>query len=292
MHRFFGEQDAYSLFVFIGIRAILITNFFYYKSKKKAMSVYSQKLIALSSKTHKYLGVGVGIFLFILETYLATVFTDKSTQYNGLIGSLVGTGGNYFGILIFFPIYMLLFSLLFAINPFKEIDIMTMGLPVFLFFVKLACFFNGCCWGVEWEHGLYNYHYDHPGYQVPVQAIEAFWAALILVILLIYRRKAKVGTIYPMYLTLFCFTRFFSEFFKADYPDVIGPFKVYHIMCMVGFVIGLILLIVMKKYGEKISAAYDVKLEKAVDGIIQKIKEKIAEERNDYDDDEYEEYDE
>lgn len=278
MYRYINGQDAYSFFNFMGFCVMAFTNFFYYKSKKDAMSVYSQKLIQASCEKHKILGNIVKVLLFVIEVYLATKVVDASAQFNGAFGSLVGTGGNYFGILICFPNFMTVFSLVFAINPLKQVDIATMGLPVFLFFVKIACFCNGCCWGIPWEYGPYNYHYDHPGNQVPVQAIEAFCAALILVILLIYRRKAKTGTIYPMYLTLFCFTRFFSEFFKADYPDVLGPLKVYHLLCIVGFVIGVILLIIMRKYGEKISDAYDRKVSNMIAKSAQKKADKIAEE--------------
>ncbi len=280
MHRFFGEQAAYNLFIDIGYWLMLVTNFLYFKSKKDAMSLFSKGLIYASSKIHKVVGNVVQFFLIGVETYLASYVVDMSAKYNGTFGQLVGTGGNYFGLLTCFPLFISAFSLILIINPLKEVDIMTMGLPVYLFFVKLACFFNGCCWGIPWEHGLYNYHYDHPGYQVPVQAIEAFFAALLLVILLIYRKKAKPGTIYPMYLTLYCGTRFFSEFLKDDYPDVLGPFKTYHILCVVGFVIGLILLIIMNKYGNRLSCFFEKQQEKIInktDKLREEKKKKAAE---------------
>lgn len=278
MYRFFGETAAYDLFIVIGFWLMFITNFLYFKSKKGAMSLFSKRLINASFKTHKTIGTIVQILLFIVETGIASYVVERSTKYNGAFGQLVGTGGNYFGLLICFPIFITVFSLILVINPLKEVDIMTMGLPVYLVFVRLACFFNGCCWGIPWEYGLYNHHPHHPGKQVPVQLFEAIFVALILLFLLIYRRKAKPGTIYPMYLTLYSFARFFNEFFTAAYPDVIGPFNMYQILCTVGFVIGLTLFLIMRKYGEKLSDAYDRKVNSRLEKITQKKADKIAEE--------------
>ena len=257
MHRYFGGYYAYDLFNLIGYYLMIFTNLLYYKSKKDAMSLFSEKLIYASSKSQKDLGTVVQAFLFVIETVLASICIDQSTRFNGSFGEMVGTGRNYFALLIFAPIFISLFSIVLVINPIKELDVITMGLPVFLFFVKLACFFNGCCWGIPWEHGPYNYHHGHPGNQVPIQLFEALFAALILLILLIYRKKAKPGTIYPMYLTLYSFTRFFSEFFAAAYPDVLGPFNMYQILCAIGFVVGIILLIFMNIFGERISDFFE-----------------------------------
>lgn len=279
MYRFFGEQDAYSLFIDIGYYVMIITNFLYFKSKKNAMSMFSTCLINASSRYNKIVGTIVRVLLFAVETFLASYIVDQSAKYNGLFGSLVGTGGNYFGLLICFPIFIGVFSLVLAINPLKEIDIMTMGLPVYLFFVRLACFFNGCCWGIPWAYGPYNSHYDHPGYQVPVQLFEAIFVALIFLFLLYYRRKAKPGTIFPMYLTLYTFLRFFNEFFTAAYPDVMGPFNMYQVLCAIGFVVGLTLLLIMRKHGEKLSNAYDRKVNKKLNEITRKKVNKIAEEK-------------
>ena len=267
MHRFFGERDAYSLFIDIGYLVMILTNMFYYKSKQNAMGLFSKNLIYASSRLHKTMGKIVRVFLFVLETYLATAIVDIAGKYNSVFGNLFNTGANYYGLLTFAPIYIVLFSLALFINPVKELDIITMGMPVFLFFVKLACFFNGCCWGINWEYGMYNTHYDHPGKQVPVQLIEAIFAILILLILLKYRKTAKPGTIYPMYLTLYSFTRFFYEFLSAAHTVVIGPFNMYHILCAAGFVVGIILLIVMSKYGQQLSDYFEkphIKLEEKI----------------------------
>lgn len=257
MHRFFGNQDAYSLFIQVGYWAMILTNLLYFKSKQNATSLFSKNLIYASSKIHKVIGNIVRVLLFVIETYLASDIIDEASNFNRIFGNIFDTGANYYGLLTAAPIYVVLFSLVFVINPLKELDIMTMGLPVFLFFIKLSCFFNGCCWGIEWEYGMYNTHYDHPGKQVPVQLIEAIIVVVILLFLLKYRKKAKPGTIYPMYLATYSFTRFFYEFLSAAHTDVIGPFNMYHILSACGFVVGVILLIIMNKYGEQLSDYFE-----------------------------------
>ena len=280
MYRFYvGDQRAYDFFINFGYSVMIITNFLYFKSKKNAMSIFSKGITNTIAIKDKKTGTIVHILLFAVETYAAAIVVDKSATYNGLFGNLVGTGGNYFGLLICFPVFITIFSLVFFINPLKEIDIITMGLPVFLFFVRVACFCQGCCWGISWEYGLYNHHPNHPGRQVPVQLTEAIFVALIFLFLLVYRKKAKPGTIYPMYLTLYTFLRFFNEFFTAAYPNIIGPFNMYQILCTIGFVVGLISLIVFNKYGEKISNAYDKKMNAKLEVAMKKKANKIAEEK-------------
>ena len=163
----------------------------------------------------------------------------------------------------------------------KQMDIVAPLLPLRLVFLKIACYFNGCCWGIPWEYGPYNHHYDHPGNQVPVQAIEAFWAFSIFVFLLIYRKKAKPGTIYPMYIILYSATRFCSEFFRRE-ENVLWIFKRYHLLCLAGVTIGLVLLFIVKIWGNKIQNLFE-KPHKNLDLKIAQYKNqqalKLAEER-------------
>lgn len=256
MHRFFGEYVAYDLFNSIAIYVTLILSLFCYKSKLNAMGLYSRYAVFFLSRKNYKAGKFFKYFLAFVELFLITLICIASVLFNYPFGELVGTGVNYFGGLYALPILMIVFSVVIMANPMKQMDIVTFLLPMRLFFLKLACFFNGCCWGIPWEYGPYNYHYDHPGNQVPVQAIEAFWALAIFVFFLWYRKKAKEGTMYPMYLILYSATRFCSEFLRRE-ENVLWIFKTYHLLCMAGFVIGLILFFIARKYGDKISDFFD-----------------------------------
>ncbi len=256
MHQFIGDRWAYDLINYTGYVVMMISSLFYYKSKRNVIGLYSKHIIHRASCVNVHLGIGVKFILASIESLIMALMIDLSSYINGPFGDLVGTGANYFGLLFLTPIVWFVISAILRINPLKQADITTMCVPVFLFFVKIACFLQGCCWGIPWEYGPYNYHHDHPGNQVPVQAIEAFWALAIFIFLLWYRKKAKTGTMYPMYMILYSATRFCSEFFRRE-ENVVWIFKTYHLLCIAGFVIGLILLLIVRKYGEKLSDFFD-----------------------------------
>ena len=213
-----------------------------------------------------------------VELLLMGYLPSLAAKVNQPFGRLVGTGGNYFGLLTVVWLVVILISVLILSNPIKQLDLVAIFLPFRMIFTRLACFFNGCCWGIPWEYGPYNYHYDHPGNQVPVQAIESGFVLIIFLFLLWYRKRARPGTMFPMYLFLYSGLRFFNEFFTAADPDIIGPFNMYHILCAIGFVVGLVAFFVMRKYGEKISSAFDRTVNNKIDEITRKKKQKIVEE--------------
>ena len=258
MHRFFGEQDAYGLFNLWSYYAIMISCLFFFKIKRKSMGLWSTYVIDFVSKWNKKLAVVVEYVLSCIEMILfAQVLDYTCGNLNRPFGDLVGTGANYFAVIFTIAVFWSIVSLVIRANPLKQLDMATFLIPVQLVFLKLACFFNGCCWGIPWEYGLYNYHPNHPGKQVPVQAIEILFALVIFILLLWYRKKAKPGTIYPMFMILYGGTRFFSEFFTAAYPDIIGPFNMYQILCTISVVIGVVLFFVVRKYNEKISDFFE-----------------------------------
>lgn len=282
MHRFFGEQDAYGLFNSLAVILTIVSSLFYFNIKKNSISLYSKSLINLVGQ--KNFGIGklkvekiIEVILVSVELLIMGYLPSLASSANRPFGKLVGTGANYFGLLFTIWLLIILVSVLILSNPIKQLDLVTIFLPFRMTFTRLACFFNGCCWGVPWEYGPYNHHYDHPGNQVPVQAIEAAFVFAIFLFFLWYRKKAKPGTMFPMYMILYGGARFFNEFFTAADPDVIGPFNMYQILCVIAVVIGLIAFFVLRKYGEKISDFFERTYVKIYEAIIKAIKEKIQE---------------
>lgn len=172
---------------------------------------------------------------------------------NSVFGELVGTGINYFGTLFISPIMVSLFGLLLGINVFELMDLITIVYPFRLVFVKLACFCGGCCRGFTCSFGLYNYTTDQT--EFPVQLVEMALAAAIFIFLIFYKKKAKAGTMYPVYLIAYCSTRFFSEFLRCE-ENVFFILKKYHILCLIGIAVGFLLLVVVKKYKDRIHSFY------------------------------------
>lgn len=283
MYRFFGEISAYSLFNTLARVLTIVASLLYFNIKKDSISLYSKILINFV----KQKGIAIGkikvekIVEFILvsvELLLMGYLPSLAAKVNRPFGALVGTGANYFGLLSVVWFAVILISVLIMSNPIKQLDLVAIFLPFRMIFTRLACFFNGCCWGIPWKYGLYNHNPYHPGNQVPVQAFEVAVVLSIFIFFLLYRKKAKTGTLLPMYIFLYSGARFFIEFFTAAESDIIGPFNMYHILCAIGFVVGLVAFFVMRKYGEKISDVFDEKTNGIINARARAKEERIAEE--------------
>lgn len=270
---------SYDLFNGLAFYAFMIAAPLFYYYKKNVAGRYSQAAISFVSDKNALLGKIVKVVLLSLEALILAYSMEYGHAYNRIFGEWTGIGvANYFGCMIAIPIYWFIICAVLMINPLKQINISTPLMPITLFFFKHACFFNGCCWGIPWEHGFYNTHDDHPGYQVPVQLIEAYLAFIIFFILLWYLKRAKPGTIYPMFVMLYSGTRFFSEFLRTE-ESVFLIFKAYQLLCMAGFVIGLILFLIMRKYGDRLSDLCDKVPDIIKDRVFAERNQRIAEER-------------
>lgn len=258
MHRFtLWDMDQYAFFGVVGYYITIFSTIFYFKSKRNALGLFSRKIIFSVSKNNEGLGKFAEILFVFLESYLAVLVMDLAIGlFNRSFGEFIGTGANYFGMLLTILFLWIVLSLIFMVNPLKMLDISTMYLPFHLIFIKLSCYCTGCCWGIPWEYGPYNYHPDHPGNQVPVQLIEAIWGLLIFLFFLWYRKRAKTGNMFPMYLILYSATRFLSEFFRHE-ENVLGPFKMYHILCMIAIVYGIFHLIFLHFYRDTINDFFE-----------------------------------
>ncbi len=257
MHRYFGDQWSYGLINSYATPVTLVFCVFLYFLKKDSISLYSEKLLyVLDKKNIKSKNI-VKVVLVCAELLLTTRLTTLSSNVNRAFGELVGTGANYFGLLIVAPIAWFIISLIIQSNLLRLADIVTLTLPPFLFVVKIACYCQGCCWGIPWEHGPYNHHIDHPGNQVPVQAIEAALAILILFFLFFIRKKTKPGQLYPAYLIAYSATRFPVEFLSEAHEKILGPFNTYHFLCIAGVAIGIIMLIIVKLFGDRMMEFFE-----------------------------------
>lgn len=283
MYRYFGEMEAYSLFNSLARILTIVASLFYYNFKKDSISFYSKSLINFVGQ--KKLKIGkikiekiIEFILVSVELLIMGYLPSLAAKANRPFGRLVGTGANYFGLLFVVGFVVILISMLMMSNPIKQMDLVAIFLPFRMIFTRLACFFNGCCWGIPWENGPYNHNPHHPGNQVPVQAFEVALVLSIFLFFLLYRKRAKIGTLLPIYMFSYSGVRFCIEFFTAAEPDIIGPFNMYHILCAIGVVVGLIVFFIMRKYGEKISDAFDEKVNGIMNEAARKKEQRIAEE--------------
>lgn len=246
------EQVLYNVMVVIGAVFVLIYNFAHVRLKKEFPSIVSQKIISRSKSQDSKLPIetitaSVEIIIILVLYYFC------AGTMNVLFGEMLNMSPNYYGTVYFAPLLLLLGCYIMGLDAVRVFDIIAPAYPLGLIFSKTGCFFAGCCSGMEWEHGLYNF--GESAYQVPIQLIEALWVLLIFVILFSLRKKIKRGTGFPLYLILYSSIRFFSEFLRGE-PDIFMNLKVYHFCCISGVIVGVVAYIIAIKYSEKISSFF------------------------------------
>lgn len=256
MYQYLGSTGT-SLYDLLGILstvAIYLFNLSQYKRKKGLQSYSTQFLQNIFFKRNPNRKIKIlssSVFWIILEIQIFSYAQyDLTGSFNRTFGDMVGTGANYFGKLYHIPFLLVAFCILLWVDPCKQIDLITPAFPLALFISKIGCFFQGCCAGIEWAGGLYNHSSER--YEFPVQLVEAGLALLIFIFLMFWRDKAKPGTMFPTYLIIYSATRFFSEFLSGK-PDVFWKLKTYHILCIIGVVVGIVELVIALIFGEKIS---------------------------------------
>lgn len=100
-------------------------------------------------------------------------------------------------------------------------DLYAPAIPLFHVFGRIGCFLAGCCYGMEWKHGIV---YEHsPGAEangvprLPVQLIEAGWnLALFLFLAALFIQGIWKGRLLLIYLALYAVARFGLEFLRGD----------------------------------------------------------------------------
>ncbi len=142
----------------------------------------------------------------MLFTYLQYIF-GGSVFYGGLIGGLIV--GYLYANKKKFPIALCC-------------DIAASAIPLFHFFGRIGCFLSGCCFGVEWSHGI---TYTHSVVEIsngvprlPVQLIEAFFnLVLFAVFYYLFKNKKFKGNLIALYFISYGIIRFTLEFFRGDF---------------------------------------------------------------------------
>lgn len=257
MYQYLGSTGIkmYDLFnMMVTAVFVALYNFSNFKNKRNLLSNLS--LVTkehFSKKKELKLFASVNFWTFIEIIFITGIQNMGAYMLNNEFGKAVNTGTNYFGLLLFLPIVLYAAFYIIAINPLKQMDLITPSFPFALISIKLACFCAGCCNGIECSFGLYNH--DTGLVEFPVQLVEAGLALLIFIFLLFWKKKAKEGTLFPIYVIMYSATRFFSEFLRSE-PDIIWKLKTYHILCIVGVIIGIIELFVVLKFGDKLKELY------------------------------------
>ncbi len=249
------------LFNFIQIRDEKIVGFLRFLLKRENLKLTT---VLLSSESLFF-----ALFMNAFPSWtLAFPFAGLFYDFTGQTGAVL-----YFGhLLSSFP-FFLLGAFLIGVKPFKTLDLLTPAYPLALTYGKLACFCAGCCNGISVDWGFYNY--ESGLLEFPVQLVESAEAIVIFFIIVKIRKKAKLGTMFPIYLVLYSGMRFFSEFLRAQ-PDILGPLKCAQIFCIVGIVLGFVGFILAEKYAELVDNALGRIYSKIEKCLCKKIPKKVV----------------
>lgn len=101
-------------------------------------------------------------------------------------------------------------------------DCLAPAIAMFHGFARIGCFLSGCCYGVEWEHGVTftNSMVESANGvpRVPVQLFEAGFEFLLsgLLWLLLLKAPKTRGKLLALYLLIYPVGRFTLEFWRGD----------------------------------------------------------------------------
>ena len=219
-------MSTYYLLNYIGAASLFLYNFLCIKKRRElTMSRFRRKI---SKKITQWL---------IIETVLISCFQYAPILFlNKAVGVLFGTGANYFGLLYLSPVFLGIGCAVLGTDWMNQIDLVTPAYPLALFFSKIGCFFAGCCKGVVWEHGIANARTGIK--EFPLQLVEAAVALVIFGLFIVYKKKLKPGTAFPVYILLYSSSRFFTEFFSGE-PLFFMGLRKYQFLCLVGLAVGM-----------------------------------------------------
>lgn len=209
------------------------------------------------NKNMQVFAKGFTYMLCVLSLFIMSSIDDKASPKISEV-FLGYPDDNFFPNIFILPLLAYAFALLLKIKPSLFTDCTCACSCGSLICFKIACSFAGCCHGVVYNGRFYNEGCQE--YQVPVQLIELACAVVMFAIILLLIKNNKMqGKVFPLFMMMYCGSRFVSEFWRGDYPAVYGRMTGYHIQCIIGFALGLIYMIIAVVFGKKLDAFFQNK---------------------------------
>lgn len=154
-----------------------------------------------------------------------------------------------YGGLLFMPPLMFIFARLQKADFPTVTDNCCPGVFMLLGTAKIGCCIYGCCYGVPFEHGIFN---GFAGERVfPVQLLES--ALTFIIAAVIYRiavNKHKKGAVYPLGLIFYGVMRFFVQFLRFHEveaeADLIGFMDMWQTVSVIAAAAGIVWLAALK----------------------------------------------
>ena len=249
---FFGDffVSSYALCALAGIFTACPLSIYYFKRRTKNKNDdIALIFVFLFASIGTFLGMHLLYGITNIEYWGilsgATDFMDFINRFAAIFGGSVFYGGLIGGLIaggISAKIQRL---------PMK--DVTDCGAPVIAIihgFGRIGCFLGGCCYGVEWEHGItfHNALIESANGvpRVPVQLIEAGFEFALGVLLWILLSKRKLyGKLLCLYLIVYPIGRFTIEFWRGDeYRGFIGGLSTSQLIS-IGLFVGTIVYLII-----------------------------------------------
>lgn len=145
----------------------------------------------------------------------------------------------------------------------RYLDIAALVTPVIIFFVRVGCLLNGCCYGKPTDFFI-HLTFTNPAstaYQyypnVPLHATELYnminGAIMFGVLYLVYKRRQFFGQVGAVFLIYYAATRFFVEFLRGDVDRGVyfgGAISTGQIVMVISLIAGVIMYWVLGRRRE------------------------------------------
>ena len=176
------------------------------------------------------LGLTGAKLLYILENL-------KDTIENGI--SLGGV--SFFGSVYLIPLLMAPLGYLFKLKPKQSLDAAAPAVAIMIGFIRVGCFFNGCCGG--WT--------TKSGFTWPTQAMESICDFMLLFFLLQMEKNERFkGWLYPVLIAAYSSYRFLIEFLRNTPRGFLGLAN-GHWFAIAGMMIGGVWILLLSLRNKK-----------------------------------------
>ena len=187
--------------------------------------------------TYELIGIllGAKILNMIQNNNYSSIYYAGFSSYGGVIGGII---------------FILFFSKLYKCSLKKLFLIFIPILPLMYAVSKLGCFFNGCCYGVEYNGFMcvsYAYAVGAPinTNLFPVQLLESLVNfAIFLYILCIYKRNKENISLLGKVFILCGFCKLVLENYRASWN---GTFSSTQIISLLFIIIGFSIILIRRK---------------------------------------------
>ncbi len=207
----------YGALYFVGIAVAAVVAIFI--CKKRELPRYD----IVYSAVYSMIGAAVGAKLLFIIVSLPKVIALGYGLFDTLI-ILMSGGFVFYGGFIGGFLGLLIYVKQFKMKLLPFIDVYAAVVPLGHAFGRVGCLFGGCCYGMEYRgpfavvyHSSMNMSTPLNTPLLPMQLIEATGLLIIFaVVLTVYLKGAKPGTVPVVYVLCYSIMRFALEFLRSD----------------------------------------------------------------------------